>query len=155
MKMILWRGRKMTSEGRLGVKKKMAEGWKSMSNENYQNSWSKVKRMWSLTLCSCGRRSAEVEEERKRQSLTKTKGGRGGWNRKHFLREAGVRLSQKQEKINKNQKKTKNCIPLEAPVCTFTTSRDWLMTARGIGYKLCKLFSFTQRSSHATNSTAK
>ena len=47
MKMILWIGRKMAMEGREWAtkKKKMAEDRKSMRDEIYQNSWSKVKRI--------------------------------------------------------------------------------------------------------------
>lgn len=41
--------------------------------------------------------------------------------------------------------KKESSISLEAPVCAFATSGDWLLPARG---KLCKLFSFAQRSSH-------
>lgn len=47
MKMILWIGRKMAMEGREWAikKKKWAEDRKSMGDEIYQNSWSKVKRI--------------------------------------------------------------------------------------------------------------
>lgn len=45
MKMILWRGRETAMKGREWAIKKMAEDRKSMRDEIYQNSWSKVKRM--------------------------------------------------------------------------------------------------------------
>lgn len=109
MKMILWIGRRMTSEGRWGrerfLKKKMAEDGKSMRAEKYQNSWSKVKRMWSLITCSCGRKQ---ERKSLQERLRETKEGRGAQDRKLFVREAAVHLSQHRQKKREREEKKEN-----------------------------------------------
>lgn len=129
-----------------GALLKMAEDGKSMRDEKYQNSWSKVKRMCSLMTCSCGRKKGEVEEKRKSlRESPRDKGGRGSRDRKLFLREAAVHLSQHTEKERKKKKQHLT----RSPRLCFTTCGDWLLPARGIAHKLCKLFSFAQRSSHA------
>lgn len=74
--------RKKDENGREGAgDKKMAEDRKSMRDEIYQNSWSKVKRIWSLTTHSCA--SLRRRERARWRERRETKWGRMMEGRRH------------------------------------------------------------------------